>query len=83
MGDAILRPRIMLHPSARIEVTERLVIGDHSTMRQNVVIEGRDIEIGQGAWILPWASERLRVQIRSYGIGSYWRPLAGVHRTWR
>lgn len=30
-----------------------LVIGAYSTIHENVVIEGRDIEIGQEAWILP------------------------------
>lgn len=46
---------VRIHPSARIKVTERLVIGAYSTIHENVTIEGRDIEIGQEAWILPGA----------------------------
>lgn len=48
-------PTVRIHPSARINVTERLVIGAYSVIHENVIIEGRDIEIGQEAWILPGA----------------------------
>ena len=37
------------------DVSERLVIGDHSTIHAGAIIAGRDVEIGQEAWILPGA----------------------------
>lgn len=46
---------VTIHPSARIHVTERLVIGDYGTIHEGCVIEGRDIEIGQELWMLPGA----------------------------
>lgn len=55
MGDVDIHPTARIHASARINVTERLVIGAHSTIHENVIIEGRHVEIGQEAWILPGA----------------------------
>lgn len=51
MGDVVLGENVEIHPTARIEVSEYLYIGDHSTVGPNCVIEGRDIRIGQELWM--------------------------------
>ena len=55
MGTVEYGRNVTIHPSARINVLDRLVIGDNSTIHENVIIEGREVEIGNEAWILPGA----------------------------
>lgn len=47
----LLGKGVKIDPSARINVTEQLVIGDRSVIGKNVLIEGREIVIGREAWI--------------------------------
>lgn len=42
---------VKISGKARINVSEHLAIGDRSVIRDNVLIEGRHIEIGKEAWI--------------------------------
>lgn len=51
MGDVALGENVTIHPSARINVTEYLYIGGHSTIGPECVIEGRDIRIGDEFWM--------------------------------
>lgn len=51
MGDVILGENVTIHPTARINVTGYLYIGDHGTVGPNCVIEGRDVRIGQELWM--------------------------------
>ena len=46
---------VSVHPTARFNVTERLVIGHGSKIGEGCVVEGRDIEIGNNFWMLPGA----------------------------
>jgi acetyltransferase-like isoleucine patch superfamily enzyme len=49
--DTVIGPNVTIHPSARINVTERLHIGADSTIGANCVIEGRDVRIGHEFWM--------------------------------
>lgn len=51
MGHVDLGQHVEIHPSARVEVTEYLEIGSHSTIGPNCVIQGRDVRIGQEFWM--------------------------------
>lgn len=51
MGDVILGDGTTIHPSARINVTDYLYIGDNGRVGANCVIEGRDIRIGHELWM--------------------------------
>ena len=42
---------VVIHPSARIDVTERLAIGAGTVIGEDVEISGRDVEIGQEGWL--------------------------------
>lgn len=44
-----------ISPRAEINVTERLEIGDDSRISAGCVIEGRDVHLGRGFWMLPGA----------------------------
>ena len=44
-----------IHSSARINVTERLVIGHDAIISEDTIIEGRDVEIGNSFYMLPGA----------------------------
>jgi len=46
---------VKIDPTARINVTEELIIGDRSVIGKNVLIEGRRIIIGKEAWIDEYA----------------------------
>jgi len=46
---------VKISDKARISVSEYLEIGDRSVIRDNVLIEGRHIEIGREAWIDEYA----------------------------
>jgi len=46
---------VKISGKARISVSEYLEIGDRSVIRDNVLIEGRHIEIGREAWIDEYA----------------------------
>jgi acetyltransferase-like isoleucine patch superfamily enzyme len=50
-GPATIGVQVRIAAGTRINVTERLVIGDYSQIGRDCVIEGRDIEIGQEAWL--------------------------------
>ena len=51
MGDVVLGEGTTIHPSARINVTGYLYIGDSGTVGPNCVIEGLDIRIGHELWM--------------------------------
>ena len=60
IDETVLPPEVdiggcTVHPSARINVSERLVIGHGSKIGAGCVVEGRDIEIGNSFWMLPGA----------------------------
>jgi acetyltransferase-like isoleucine patch superfamily enzyme len=55
MGAVIELAGVDVDPTATINVSERLVIGTDSKVSAGCVIEGRDIEIGNGLWMLPGA----------------------------
>lgn len=55
MGAVIEVEGVDIDPTAVINVSERLVIGKESKVSAGCVIEGRDIEIGNGFWMLPGA----------------------------
>lgn len=56
-GSVWLGEQVTIGPNVRIKIARpgHLAIGAYSTVHENVTIEGRDIEIGQEAWILPGA----------------------------
>lgn len=56
MGDLIFDRSVVIHPSAVINVIERLVIGDHSIISEGCVIEGREVIIGQEFYMGPRAT---------------------------
>lgn len=49
--DHVIGPNVTIHPTARINVTERLHIGADSTIGKDCVIEGRDVRIGHEFWM--------------------------------
>lgn len=49
--DTVLGEGVSIHPTARINVTERLHIGAYTVIGENSEISGRDVEIGQEGWI--------------------------------
>lgn len=55
MGALIELSGVEVDPSATINVSERLVVGEGSKISAGCVIEGRDIEIGNSFWMLPGA----------------------------
>ncbi len=55
MGDVTLGENVEIDPTATINVSERLTIGRDSMIGAGCVIEGRDIAIGNGFWMLPGA----------------------------
>lgn len=69
MGDVILGPNVEIHPTAQINVTERLEIGRDSKVSAGCVIEGRSVTIGNGFWMLPGAV---------IGGGSCFGPLSSL-----
>lgn len=56
MGDLIYGHGVVIHPTAQVNVSERLVIGDHATISEGCVIEGRDITVGQEFYMGPRAT---------------------------
>ena len=51
MGLVDIHPSVVVAESARIEVTERLVVGPGSVIGEDCEIKGRDIEIGAYFWM--------------------------------
>jgi serine acetyltransferase len=49
--DQRIGQNVQIDPTARIRVTERLVIGDGTIVRANALIEGRSISMGRECWI--------------------------------
>lgn len=50
-ADTVIGEHVQIHPTARINVTERLHIGDWTVIGEDVEISGRDVEIGQEGWL--------------------------------
>ena len=51
----VIGDNVEIDPRAEINVTERLEIRDDSKIHAGCVIEGRDVRIGRGFWMLPGA----------------------------
>ena len=54
-GNWVIGKDVKISDRARINVSEHFEIGDRSVIRDNVLIEGRHIEIGMEAWIDEYA----------------------------
>lgn len=54
-GNWVIGKNVKVSDKARINVSEHFEIGDRSVIRDNVIIEGRHIEIGREAWIDEYA----------------------------
>lgn len=47
----VIGKNVRIDPGARIQVTERLVIGDGTVVRRGALIEGRSVTLGRDCWI--------------------------------
>jgi len=54
-GEIHLGENVKIKPGSTINVKGRLIIGGYSTVNEFCEISGRDIEIGQELWMLPYA----------------------------